>query len=217
MSAQIDELTRGLQIPLSPIHPDIMCVLVDTVEQVFADLVSRKPLEMSSSDEAYVTALLEGALNKLLEDCSELFSQIVRSVSRGKESVNYNGVNIEKRPDLSFSLTHHSCRHPLIVEAKIIDAPKRKSIKLYCQEGVQRFINGDYAWACSEALMFAYVRDSSDIKTVLTPELSIDSSYNVVCVPTPVTGNLAISKHNRHFPIGTTSAGPIELWHLWLT
>ena len=50
-------------------------------------------------------------------------------------------------------------RFPLVAEAKIFDATASKTAALYCENGIRRFVEGEYAWANREAFMVGYVRE----------------------------------------------------------
>ncbi len=169
---------------------------------------------------------METRLNALLEE-DELWSQLVRDVARGKETVSYDGAHLEKQPDLSIHLTDRSPSFPLVVECKLIDAPSEKRIKLYCDKGLARFVRGEYAWATREAFMLAYVRDGSTIWSCLKPFLAKARTlqpdiYLTDALPEAMGESgmpLARSSHNRKFRyIGQShsSPGAIAIWHLWI-
>ncbi len=226
---QISELTRGLTLPLPEIPTDILQVIAEGLHCAFHDLFSRNPQRMETGSEPEVTGLLVSFLNHMA-DQDPLWGQLVHGVTRGTESQNYNGANLEKRPDLLISLTDRNRNFPLIVEAKIIDNTNGKTVNLYCKEGLRRFVNGDYAWGTREAFMIGYVRDASSIEAKLTPFLSEadakdPSFYLVEDLPSPLGGNgmdLALSKHGRvfvytHMTPPLNQPGSIVLWHLWLS
>ena len=85
------------------------------------------------------------------------------TVNRGAKVESVDG-RIELMPDLVF-------RPPLppgvrnrtdwgyFVECKIVDGAK--SVRLYCSEGIARFVDGEYAAWMPSAAMLAYVRDDS--------------------------------------------------------
>lgn len=156
---------------------------------------------------------------------------IVSHVGRGIESINFDGTRLEKRPDLSLTLTapSHGQRFPLIVEAKIIDYHTGKTAKLYCENGVRRFQVGDYAWECREAFMLAFVRDNVELLPTLTPDLVAKNDNDTFAFGTLAgldarstpSGELATSRHSRSFIYNHQSSpndapGPISIWHIWL-
>ena len=131
-------------------------------------------------------------------------------------------------PDLSIVLSGAERRFPLVAEAKILDASAAKTIRLYGETGIRRFVDGEYAWGNREAFMIGYVRDGSSIEETLTGFLSAaDEShpqrYRLASLPVAVNTaacELARTCHERGFVyIGQTppnNPGPISLWHLWL-
>jgi hypothetical protein len=167
---QIAELTRGLDLPLAAIDDIYLHIIADGVAQAFEEIRASAPTTVATGDEAEVTALLEARLNRMIEE-DKLWRQLVASVVRGKESLSFDGSHLEKRPDLSIHLTARTRRFPLIAEAKIIDATRGEH--LYCSQGLQRFLNGEYGWGGREALMIAYVRDGTTIATRLEPYLAL--------------------------------------------
>ena len=174
-----------------------------------------------------VATALTMRLNSFLDD-NMMWRQLVRSVTRGTESISYNGSHLEKRPDLSIHLTSRNPSFPLTVECKLIDAKSERTVKIYCEQGLSKYINGDYAWTAAEAFMLGYVRDGSSIQSSLTPFLSESEKLNpppylVMMLPegtAHATADLARSCHNRNFKyLGgpPDDPGPISVWHMWLS
>ncbi|MCY4213166.1 MAG: hypothetical protein OXF68_06030 [Gammaproteobacteria bacterium] len=202
--------------------------MAEGLRQVFDELCVDQPVTMVSGDENEVTALMEGRLNMLIEK-GTLWGQLVNLVVRGKESISFDGSHLEKRPDLCFYLTDRRQRFPLVAEAKILDATASKTLKLYCKEGIRRFVKGEYAWSNREAFMVGYVRDGSSIDTHLRPFLSEAIGYgsaDYLVEELPVHSGsgvceLAHTRHGRDFLYGdqlpSSSPGAIAIWHLWLS
>lgn len=226
---QVAELTRGLTLPLPEVSTDHLEVIAEGLLRAFGDVRARSPVTVASGSEAEVTALMEARLNTLIEE-DPLWGQLVLCIVRGKESLSFNGEHLEKRPDLSIYLSNRNRGFPLITEAKIIDAASSKTEALYCDNGIRRFVDGEYAWGNREAFMIAYVRDGSSISTKLTPFLSGAISkkppgYLIESLPTAVgvaSNDLAHSRHGRSFMYDGHSSsglrpGPISVWHLWLS
>ena len=119
-------------------------------------------------------------------------------------------------------------RFPLIVEAKIVDAASAKTEASYCDHGLLRFVDGEYAWANREAFMMGYVRDGASINGKLNPFLTkamalTPRGYLVEKLPVHVGSggvDLAYTRHGRNFvyssQVPPNSPGPIRVWHLWL-
>lgn len=226
---QIAELTRGLQLPLPEVSTVHLDIIAEGLLQAFGDILAQAPVAVASGSEAEVTALLEARLNAMIE-AEPLWGQLVLCVARGKESLSFDGSHLEKRPDLSIYLSNRNRSFPLVAEAKIIDAAASKTETLYCDNGIRRFVEGEYAWGSREAFMIAYVRDGSSIGSKLTPFLSKATAQTPVgylLEELPVVAgsgsfDLALSRHGRDFlypsnPSAILEPGPISIWHLWLS
>ena len=225
---QVAELTRGLEIPFHPLQQIHLTIVVEVLARAWSELSVDHRGTIAKGSEAEINALMTARLNGLLDD-NLMWRQLVRSVTRGAESISYDGSHLEKRPDLSIHLTNRSPSFPLVVECKIIDITSDKTASRYCEKGLLRYINGDYAWAAAEAFMLAYVRDKSSIQSSLTPIL-IDSEkltpppYLVVTFPEAAphpTADLARSRHNRNFTytnnVRQNLPGLISVWHMWVS
>ncbi|MCP5159014.1 MAG: hypothetical protein H6974_07515 [Gammaproteobacteria bacterium] len=142
--------------------------------------------------------------------------------------INFDGSHLEKRPDLSISLTDRRRSFPLTVECKLIDANTGKQVDLYCRKGLARFLKGEYAWYAQEAMMLAYVRDGSTISLKLTSYLAKNQTQKTDLFATEKLpellnsscSDLARSRHSRKFRYidqnPDDNPGPIAVWHLWL-
>jgi hypothetical protein len=117
----------------------------------------------------------------------------------------------------------------LFVECKPVDKTHAAGGK-YCDDGLNRFVNGDYAWAMQEGMMLGYARDGRTIAGHLIPAMSEPkrlTSLATVQLPQPsrapdVTAGaqaeiIHISKHRRSFPWlhGKGQATDITIYHLW--
>ena len=220
---QVAALTRGVRLPLAPIPDDHLEILAEGLSQAFHDICADSPSTVTTGDEPEVTALMQARLTRMINE-DTLWAQLVNYVARGMDSISFDGSHIEKSPDLSIVLSDAELRFPLVVEAKILDAAKSKTVALYCKTGIRRFVDGEYAWGNREAFMIGYVRDGSSITSALTPFLSNTvRRYRVLSLPVPVRSslsNLAHTRHSRAFVYPSqpppNTPGPISLWHLWL-
>jgi hypothetical protein len=218
---QIAELTRGIQLPLPPLNRRHIKVIAEFLAEAWNGLRISHEQVLCTKEEKEINALMESRMDDIRVDKPE-WSMLVTGVSRGKESVSYDGKSLEKRPDLSVHLTNRPFRFPLVVECKLIDKRTRKNVDKYCDNGIARFIDGEYAWYGHEAFMLAYVRDNSAIEHVLTPYLSknqhnIPDSYLTEQLPNTINipiHKLAQSRHGRRF---SNNPGSIAVWHLWLS
>lgn len=225
---QIDALTRGVQLPLPAIEATFLEVIAESLSRAFHDVCTDHPGTVDAGSEAEVTALLVTRLNEML-DQDPLLRQLVNCVVRGAETVSFDGSRLEKRPDLSLYLSSREHNFPLVAETKILDSTAAKTEVLYCDKGLRRFLEGEYAWANREAIMIAYVRDDSSINGKLTPFLSEAMKlkpprYSVELLPVaPGSGasDRAWSRHGRTFLYTHQSPpaapGAIRILHLWLS
>jgi hypothetical protein len=225
---QIDELTRGLDLPFVALQDEHLSVVAEVLEKAWADLLRTQPATLHFGSEAEVNALMETRLGQLLYEHS-LWEQMVWCITRGRETLSFDGSHLEKRPDLSIHLTSRNQAFPLIVECKLIDAADGKGPDLYCENGLKRFLTGEYGWATQEAFMLAYVRDGSSIASALTPLLVRSQSrtpqpYLIEELPSVITTGAphrARSRHGRLFRYPTRvppgdAPGSIAVWHLWV-
>ena len=132
-------------MPLAPIEDEHLEILAEGLRQAFNDIRMREPATVARGEEPEVTALMQARLNSLIHEDS-LWRQLVLWVGRGAESISFDGSHLEKRPDLSIVLSGAERRFPLVAEAKILDAAASKTVALYCENGIRRFVEGEYAW-----------------------------------------------------------------------
>ena len=119
----------------------------------------------------------------------------------------------------------------LTVECKPVDARHGPGTD-YCDRGIQRFVDGDYAWAMQEAIMIGYIRDGRTICGNLLPVMKKEASIRklkTLSLPILVTSDdlchgrsaaleqLHQSTHAREFAWrnGKGAATPITVYHSW--
>ena len=222
---QINELTRGVDVPIEPIGSDMLSLIVEAIAEAWEHVRTTYPDKVVLAEEPEISALLISRLNASLNWNLPL-SLVVSSVHRGSESISFNGAKFEGRPDLVFTLTKWDKRFNLVGESKIIDLPKGKTAALYRNKGIQRFVDGEYAWGTKEGLVVAYVRCGSKLEHTLLDSLSeyagmncSASAMHTATKPPVQPGTLGTSTHGRKFSYAHQTAsvpGEIELWHLWL-
>lgn len=157
-------------------------------------------------------------------------------VVRQGQVANFDGRLIAKTPDLFFKLRNDDsfdtaiAEHDgLFVECKPVDKSHSVGAR-YCDDGLIRFVVGDYGWAMQEGMMLAYVRDGRTISKHLLPAMllatrstslnvtSQPSAWKVRELPAPVGAEpIHVSTHRRTFnwPGGHGSACPITIYHSW--
>ncbi len=195
---------------------------------------------LATEREDSVTEQLFNVLENDLRQTGEINgfnSTFYERVVRHAEVTNYNGQKLAKTPDLSFKLRYAeaeprpvvSAHDALFVECKPVDADHAAG-SAYCDDGLIRFVNGDYAWAMQDAMMLGYVRNGRTIAGHLTPAMAVSTrkaSLGIV-QPLQLCPGLAaaacaeaeavyLTKHHRAFPWpdGKGSATDITVYHLW--
>jgi hypothetical protein len=160
--------------------------------------------------------------------------QFYERVVRQGQVANFDGTLLAKSPDLCFKLRDDDCGpsmslseyNALFVECKPVDATHFAGHD-YCDDGLIRFVRGDYAWAMQEGMMLAYARDGRTIAGHLIPAMNDRNrvaSLAIVELPQAcgIPGDalaepIHISKHRREFswPDKKGKATDITIYHLW--
>lgn len=156
------------------------------------------------------------------------FHKYFETPRRDAKQRNHNCSSREKMPDLIFCLsgTMGSPRpyRALFVECKVLS--ESKAIDLYCENGVRRFVEGQYAYRMPHAMMLAYNLTDKNLPNSLDAFFDYKRSRRARCAkdcaPTsrgpasfaPPPGHVIyVTRHERTFDL---APGPIDLHHLWL-
>lgn len=196
--------------------------------------------DLAGATEDQVTAALRSTIENRLRQSGEVSGfnkRTFETVTRQGQWANYDGTRLTKTPDLFFKLRDDESEprrvlsefEGLFIEAKPVDSTHAAGSK-YCDDGLIRFVRGDYAWAMQEAMMLAYARDGRTIADHLIPAMTIATrmtSLATIQLPTDcvVPGAAAcaeaeaihISEHRRDFQ-WLDEKGPatnITVYHLW--
>jgi hypothetical protein len=199
--------------------------------RINADAKSKPILNTGNEDE--ITALIQSELEELRHSKSAAgyHESVFAMTERGSELISYNANHIKKSPDLIFRLKSKRPGLPprlniydgIFVECKLIT--KSATVNDYVQNGLQRFVDGEYAWAVQQGLMMAYVRTTQDLPTTLDDYfVKHKTANNFNLISNLVACNLSIaspkvftSKHGRSWTYpSTTSPGDIDVRHIWL-
>jgi hypothetical protein len=156
------------------------------------------------------------------------FDRVIRHAS----TTTSDGTRIKKEPDLQFNLRADdgariiSTQFALFIEAKPVDRSHPAGSK-YCDEGLQRFIDGEYAWAMQDVMMLGYARHGRSIERHLIPamrEVPRPSELATIQYPHPEAGTAAenaeplhLSLHTRRIALSDnrTSEGSLWVYHSW--
>lgn len=222
-------------------HPRLGLPVILLIHRVFLrafELLREREFNLATATEDEITAALRSTIENDLRQTGEVTGFSRRSfdtVSRHAQFANCDGTRLAKSPDLIFKLRDHESEpHPvlsefdgLFIEAKPVDSTHPVGSK-YCDDGLIRFVRGDYAWAMQEAMMLAYTRDGRTIAKHLIPEMSKQrrmSSLATIQSPKVCHSSEACadaeavysSQHRRDFawPNGKGRATDITVYHLW--
>jgi len=212
------------KFPHAPIPVRTILRLENVVKEAWRLLKEDPPanFDLNIAKEDTITEILVEILEDSLRQKAVIpgfNTQLFGPVVRGAQRTNYNKAHPDKMPDILFHLNREhlhikSSQDGLYVECKPID--KSHSLRsAYCEKGIIRFVNGDYAWAMQEALMVGYLRNNkaySDLKSHLA-----EKQYNTCEFDDKLGNKTCCSTHDRHFTLYTTvNPGPIKVHHLWL-
>jgi hypothetical protein len=205
--------------------------LVKAFELLRAD--SRFLLATAKEDE--ITRQLQWIMENRLLRCNEVpgfDTRRIKNVVRAPEVTNYDGQHPAKKPDLVLfllkreSLTILPSHDGIFAECKPVDDDHPIG-RDYCDGGIKRFVNGDYAWTMQEGMMVAYVRGGRTIAKDLAPVLASANRHTDLgspSVPVVTRGSLAsgnsealqTTSHQRSFAWpGYGNACEILIFHSW--
>lgn len=228
-------------LPHPKIEPQVMLVIHHALIVAFEILRQQQKLQAEDLEDD-VTDLLLGVLENDLRyrkqrgaaDAIPGFDDtLIESITRHMGTTNYKGDKIKKEPDLYFKLrppegarvvpTHYA----IFVECKPVTQVHSAGSD-YCDAGLIRFVEGDYAWAMQESLMIGYVRDKRSISKHLRQAITSRQQKlgmaagmpllkEVHGTAYPLTEALHVSEHGRAFPWleNKGPACPIRVYHSW--
>ena len=217
----------------------VLLVICHVVLRAFVMLREQK-FNLAAAKEDEVTTALRSMIENNLRQSGEVpgFDTLTfETVIRQGQWANYDGKSLTKAPDLFFKLRNDETEPRLVlseheglfIEAKPVDATHPPGSK-YCDDGLIRFVRGDYAWAMQEAMMLAYARSDRTIKRFLLPAMAEAprmSTLQTQQLPTRITMAMAgstpaaeavyLSRHERTFqwPDRKGQATPIDIFHVW--
>jgi len=188
--------------------------------------------DIATADENRITRELRTCLlNQVLDGTAvPAFTSKTFDVNRGSEFESYDGTHLQKKPDLHFAISRDipyilRSADGLFVECKPVDAGHSIGGD-YCDKGIARFVNGEYAWAMSIGYMVGYVKTGYVLPDKLKEGVQARKKFLKTdgqiqaCPDTKATGYIQhpyITIHNRgfRFPITNAKATAITLRHLW--
>jgi hypothetical protein len=203
------------------------------------DLLRERNFPLATALEDEITAALKSIIENDFRQTGKLAGFSKRTydpVIRQGQVANYNQTKLTKTPDLCFKLRNDeeenrpvlSEHEALFVECKPVDGTHSVGGK-YCDDGLCRFVDGEYAWAMEEGMMIAYSRKRT-IAEHLIPAMQNAKRHEqlkVVDLPTMVATTSAtaqefcealhVSRHKRGFPWVANKgyATNILIYHSW--
>jgi hypothetical protein len=224
-------------------HPRLELPVILLVRRVVLrafEVLCERGYSLATKKEDEITAALRGIIENDLRQSGSVkgFScRTYETVVRQGQVSNYDLTKLMKTPDLCFKLRNDdeeprravSEHDALFVECKPVDKTHAVGSK-YCDDGLCRFVDGDYAWAMEEGLLLGYARHGRTIAKHLIPAMQepkrLDRLKTAV-LPNPVehpgaeaqhnAEALHVSRHRRGFSwvAGKGPATDILIYHSW--
>lgn len=222
--------TQGIEftLPHPPIPQRTILLLCKVIKKAWQLLVESPPagFVVHAAKEDDITQMLVEIIENRLRKNGEVdgfdsarFGKVVRE----PKITNYDKKHLDKMPDIFFDLKRElaptiSDQDGLFVECKPVDS-KHPVSSCYCQMGLLRFVNGDYAWAMQDAMMVGYVTGRYTFEK-LASGLGDNKSVNLKTSSHSevVKYSLYRSCHEREFQWleNHGKACRISVSHLWL-
>ena len=224
-------------------HPPLGFPVILLIRRVLLrafEILREQSFNLAAASEDQVTAALRSTIESNLRQSGAVRGFNKRTfefVVRQGQWENYNGAVLTKTPDLFFKLRDDEGHRAgvrsefdgLFIEAKPVDSTHPAGSR-YCDDGLIRFVRGDYAWAMQEAMMLAYARDGRTIAGNLILAMGEANRTTTLATVKPPKPSLAataaacaqaeavhISQHRRGFPWphDKGTASDITIYHLW--
>ena len=223
--------THGIEYTLP--HPQIpqrtFLIIFNVIKRAWQLLKEKPPADflLHTADEDTITqALVEVIENRLRKngDVDGFNCAMFGKVNREPKITNVDKKHPDKMPDIFFDLKRDQLpilndQDGLFVECKPVDR-KHPILSCYCQKGLIRFVNGDYAWAMQDAMMIGYVSKpySLDKFADVLDDGKKCAALKTINHSTVDEKTIYRSSHNREFkwPQNRGKVCPIEVSHLWL-
>ena len=230
---------ENYRLPHAKIDSAVILLIRRVVLRAF-EMIAEDGFSLATKKEDEITTALRARIENVLRQNGSVAGFNRRTfeiVARQGEVINYDLTKFRKTPDLFFKLRNDeeeprpvlSEHDGLFVECKPVDDSHAVGGK-YCDDGLCRFIDGDYAWAMEQGLMIGYTRHGRTIEKHLIPAMKEVTRLNSLktielpCVVKLAGANatkgseaLHMSKHQRGFPWpdGKGAATDIAVYHIW--
>lgn len=229
---EVGFFTYGVEfvLPHPPIPHRTILLLCRVIKRAWQLLKENPPsgFLLQSAGEDTITQVLVEIIENSLRKSGEidgfnhaLFGKVIRE----PKITNVDKKHPDKMPDIFFDLERGdkpsilNDQDGLFVECKPVDR-KHPILSCYCQKGLKRFVDGDYAWAMQDALMVGYDKGdySFDKLATVLDDGKISTFLNTISHSAVNEYNIYRSSHKREFEWleKRGQACPIEISHLWL-
>ena len=224
-----------------PWNPSVIVVVEQAIRQAWRTMLRDDQAVLATRDEDRITDRLLDILVDMRTDGSvpgftaNLFNVPVRDA----KLPDWLGVSIDKTPDITVYPAQprpgisHARHDALFLECKVLHGQRR--LTQYSDHGIQRFLDGRYAWRMPHAHMVAYVFSATDrqpdsalathFKRSRTGSSVQTNAYRVALESGPSqvapagcahTRAIVQTSHLRSAPVLHGRDNPIVLRHLWL-
>ncbi len=224
-------------------HPRLGLPVILIVHRVLLrafEVLFERGFALATEKEDAITAALRNVIENDLRQLGSVpgfnrrtFCAVVRQA----QVENFDRSRLGKAPDLWFKLRNDeeellpvlSTHDGLFVECKPVDR-EHPAGSVYCDDGLRRFVDGDYAWAMEEGLMIGFTRAGRTISSHLLPAMATPDrleTLKTVELPQAVQESgtagadraevLHSSRHRRGFawPFDKGPASEILIYHSW--
>lgn len=222
------------RLPHPPYGIAVVRVIQAAISRAFEIIRENPDIDLGTMEEDDVTITLRAVLTNQLWKSGEVDGfdrHHFEKVDRQHRCVSYDNTHVAKEPDMRFTIRDDTrsdvleTEDGMITECKPVDDTHGPGSH-YCDRGIKRFVEGQYAWAMPEALMIGYVRGERSIASTLVPAMKRakqKKQLNTVTFPEPIGEQqddeeaLHHSIHRRGFPWRENKgdATPMRIYHIW--
>lgn len=195
-------------------------------------LKERSDAAIDAKDEDKITNQLLKELRYIRRngDIASFSPEVFGMPTRDSKIESLDGQSIDQMPDITIYPTNpreivtDETQDALFYECKVLD--RSRNLNQYRKDGIERYLDGRYAWAMSHASMIAYVFERNNtcpvsslqnyfkrrLKGVAVAELigCSEPPVKISSAPAANAADVALTRHRRK------KLSPIDLRHLWL-
>jgi hypothetical protein len=223
------------ELPHPPLSIALLLIVEDAIRVAWKILIEHPPTGFD------MLTAVEGTINhhlrETLQDCVwdrglvDGFDALqVACINSAEEVRDYSGRELQKKPDMIVKLVGmpanaRPSQYGIFIECKPVDK-NHTPVKHYCGFGIERFVDGSYAWAMQEGMMIGYIAGDDDPVETLSVALqkcqenTLPIGKPAFCPRSVPEDNMrtVVTRHSRSFSYVETNikAPEILLRHVWL-